>query len=509
MDINGKMTGKNVVSEALAASREYETQNEIDKNERPLFHVTPPVGWMNDPNGFSVYNGKVHLFYQYHPYSTEWGPMHWGHQVSDDLIRWEQLPVAIAPDTIYDAEGCFSGTAIEKDGEHVLIYTSVMKNPDGDGVLQNQSIAVGDGVTYKKIQNNPVVTGDMLPEGLSRVDFRDPKAWLEDGRYYMAAGCVDQDNKGLVVLLSSADMESWTFESILARNEGDLGGVWECPDFFKLDDHHVLLVSPTGMKAEGYEFHNGNNSIYFVGEFDKGEKKFDGGEPLSLDYGTDFYAPQTTLLPDGRRIMIAWMQSWHNLWIPGGQKWQGMMTIPREISLKNGRLIQKPVREIEKYHANMVRYSDEVVSGRRSLEGISGRSLDVTFVITGNKYSRFTVNLAKGSGYYTRFIYDRENNIIEMDRTFAGFEKDVVCIRRACVKSAECYGDVKGKVDEQQEAQDSIKLRFILDRNSIELFVNDGAMTMSTAIYTPIEADGIELLCEGQAVVDVEKYDII
>ena len=171
----------------------------------------------------------------------------------------------------------------------------------------------------------------------------------------MAAGCVDQYNKGLVVLLSSADMESWTFESILARNEDDLGGIWECPDFFKLDDHHVLLVSPTGMKAERYEFHNGNNSIYFVGEFDKGEKKFDGGEPLSLDYGTDFYAPQTTLLPDGRRIMIAWMQSWHNLWIPGGQKWQGMMTIPREISLKNGRLIQKPVREIEKYHANMVR----------------------------------------------------------------------------------------------------------------------------------------------------------
>lgn len=139
MDINGKMTGKNVVSEALAASREYETQNEIDKNERPLFHVTPPVGWMNDPNGFSVYNGKVHLFYQYHPYSTEWGPMHWGHQVSVDLIRWEQLPVAIAPDTIYDAEGCFSGTAIEKDGEHVLIYTSVMKIPTVMGYCRTRA----------------------------------------------------------------------------------------------------------------------------------------------------------------------------------------------------------------------------------------------------------------------------------------------------------------------------------------------------------------------------------
>ena len=496
------------VSEKLAAAREYETKNEIAANDRPLFHVTPPVGWMNDPNGFSVYNGKVHLFYQYHPYSTEWGPMHWGHQVSDDLIRWEQFPVAIAPDTIYDAEGCFSGTAIEKDGEHVLIYTSVMKNPDGDGVLQNQSIAVGDGVTYKKIQNNPVVTGDMLPEGLSRADFRDPKVWLEDGKYYMAAGCVDQDNKGLVVLLSSADMESWTFESILARNEGDLGGVWECPDFFKLDDHHVLLVSPTGMKAEGYEFHNGNNSIYFVGEFDKNEKKFEGGEALSLDYGTDFYAPQTTLLPDGRRIMIAWMQSWHNLWIPGGQRWQGMMTLPREISLKDGRLIQRPVREIENYRSDKVILANELVSGSCVFDGISGRFIDVEIVVKGNGYNEFVIDLAKNDRYYTRFTYDRRKNIIELDRTFAGFERDVVCIRRAEVKQSYSAESQRGSAKDVGSIDEQIKMRFILDRNSIELFVNDGVMTMSTAIYTPVTATGIEFSCDGKAVVDIEKYDI-
>ncbi len=507
----GKLNGmpdKDGSGEKLVAAREYETKYEIARGERPLFHVTPPVGWMNDPNGFSVYDGKVHLFYQYHPYSTEWGPMHWGHQVSDDLMRWEQLPVAIAPDTTYDAEGCFSGTAIEKDGEHILIYTSVMKNPDGDGVLQNQSIAVGDGITYKKIQNNPVVTGDMLPEGLSRADFRDPKVWLEDGRYYMAAGCVDQDNKGLVVLLSSTDMDSWTFESVLARNEGNLGGVWECPDFFKLDDHHVLLVSPTGMKAEGYEFHNGNNSIYFVGEFDKNEKKFEGGEPLSLDYGTDFYAPQTTLLLDGRRIMIAWMQSWHNLWIPGGQKWQGMMTLPREISIKNGILIQKPVREIESYRADKVVYTDEPISGQRSLEGIAGRSIDMTLTIKGGEYNSFAVDLAKGEGYYTRFTYDRCSGIIELDRTFAGFERDVVCIRRARVKSdAELHEGIGGTADDRAD-RDEISLRFILDRNSIELFVDDGLMTMSTTIYTPVTATGIEFSCDGKAVVDIEKYDI-
>lgn len=170
--------------------------------------------------------------------------MHWGHQVTKDMIKWEQLPAALAPDTEYDEDGCFSGTAIEDKGRHILIYTSVMKNHDGEGVLQNQSIAVGDRTEYTKIGCNPVVNGDMLPYGLSREDFRDPKVWHEDGIYYMVAGTVDEDKKGQVVLLSSQDLVNWNFESVLARNDKDYGGVWECPDFFAIDGHKVLLVSP-------------------------------------------------------------------------------------------------------------------------------------------------------------------------------------------------------------------------------------------------------------------------
>lgn len=164
--------------------------------------------------------------------------------MTKDMIKWEQLPAALAPDTEYDEDGCFSGTAIEDKGRHILIYTSVMKNPDGEGVLQNQSIAVGDGTEYTKIGGNPVVNGDMLPYGLSREDFRDPKVWPEDGIYYMVAGTVDEDKKGQVVLLSSQDLVNWNFESVLARNDKDYGGVWECPDFFAIDGHKVLLVSP-------------------------------------------------------------------------------------------------------------------------------------------------------------------------------------------------------------------------------------------------------------------------
>ena len=146
----------------LEKANEYIRQNYIDEKEKPLFHVTPETGWMNDPNGFSVYQGKVHLFYQFYPYKTEWGPMHWGHQVTEDLLKWEAYPVAMAPDQDYDHIGCFSGSAVEADGKHVLLYTGVSQK-DGKEI-QNQCIAIGDGKTYEKWQDNPVIKGDIMPE---------------------------------------------------------------------------------------------------------------------------------------------------------------------------------------------------------------------------------------------------------------------------------------------------------------------------------------------------------
>ena len=178
------------MSELLEKARKFE-QDKIrqqDKRMRPLYHVSAPVGWINDPNGLSEYDGRIHLFYQYYPYKREWGPMHWGHSVTDDMMRWEQLPTALAPDESYDKDGCFSGSAIEADGKHVLVYTGVSKQVQVDGSVlerQNQCVAVGDGIDYEKYQNNPVVKGDMLPEACSLVDFRDPKIWKEDDRYYL------------------------------------------------------------------------------------------------------------------------------------------------------------------------------------------------------------------------------------------------------------------------------------------------------------------------------------
>ena len=506
------------MSEMLEKARNYETEKQVyvKKTTKPLFHVTAPTGWINDPNGFSVYDGKIHLFYQYNPYQREWGPMHWGHSVTDDMVRWEQLPAAIAPDQEYDKAGCFSGSAIEADGKHVLVYTGVTRVKQADGSeqeRQNQCIAFGDGKDYQKYDKNPVMTGEMLPEGCNRVDFRDPKIWKENDTYYMIVGNKNENQIGQVVLCSSKNLTDWKFETILASNEsGKIGTMWECPDFFQLGSKRVLICSPQDMKAQKYEFHNGHNSLYFTGDYDSEKHTFEKAAPVSLDYGLDFYAPQTTLLPDGRRVMIAWMKSWDSCVIKEKQRWQGMMTLPRELEYRDGKIWQKPVREIENYRKNRCCYENVKVGESLSLEGVRGRMIDLTVELqnadgimdgsrnSGNPnqealdvYNEFRIELARNEEYTTVFTYDRKRQILEIDRTWSGVQRDVVCTRKLQI------------TDDRQ----NLKLRFILDRSSIELFINDGSKTATTVIPTPVEADEILFHSDGNAVIQVEKYDIV
>ena len=423
--------------------------------------------------------------------------MHWGHSISEDMISWEMMPAAMAPDQEYDRMGCFSGSAIEKDGKHVLVYTGVSKQNMPDGTTeerQNQCIAYGDGIAYNKCEHNPVITGDMLPDGCNRIDFRDPKVWKKGDTYYLVVGNKNKDEKGQVVLFSSDDLENWKFETILAENTtGKIGTMWECPDFFELDDSYFLICSPQNMKAEKYKFHNGHNSVYFSGKYNENTHEFQKEEAKLLDYGLDFYAPQTTELPDGRRVLIAWMKSWDANMIPDDQIWQGMMTLPRELRYRNGILLQSPVAELKNYRKNECNIENQKISGRVQLEGIKGRILDLTVEIKAGEFDCFGIELAHNKEYTTTYTYNRKQGIMEVDRTYCGVTKDVVCQRT-------------WKLPEEGE---NLKLRFIMDRQSIELFINEGEQVVTTAICTPQEADEIEFFCDGIATINVEKYDII
>lgn len=282
-------------SEKLKQVHEYEAAHAktIARQERPAFHLSPMTGWMNDPNGFSYYNGKYHMFYQYNPYETNWGPMHWGHAVSEDMLQWEHLPAALAPDQEYDnAGGCFSGSAeVLSDGRQLLMYTGVAREEQEDGSMvdiQTQCMAVGDGVSYTKYAGNPVLTAADLPEGASRIDFRDPKMWkAEDGTFYCVVGSRPADGSGQILLYESADGFDWKFNQILIQNRNRYGKMWECPDFFELDGKWVLLTSPQDVQADGLSFGCGNISIAVIGHMDENEK-FVEESIQSIDYGIDF-----------------------------------------------------------------------------------------------------------------------------------------------------------------------------------------------------------------------------
>lgn len=493
-----------MISQTLRDARKYEETMEqsIEKEQRPDFHLCTRVGWMNDPNGFSYYKGEYHLFYQYHPYDSHWGPMHWGHAVSKDLLHWRYLPAALAPDTGYDRDGCFSGSAaVLPDGRHLLLYTGVCRQTQADGSMrdvQTQCIALGDGVDYEKYANNPVLTRKDLPEGSSKFDFRDPKMWQKsDGTYRCAVGNCTEDGDGQVLLFGSENGIDWHFEKVLTKNNGRFGKMWECPDFFVVDGKAVLLTSPTDMLPYEFEYHNGNGTLCLIGSYDEETDTFVEETDQAVDYGIDFYATQTLLAPDGRRILIAWMQNWDtcNLHTPA-QPWLGQMTLPRELSVKNGRLYQTPIREIETLHGEEVRHENVTFSDVIRLKGVEGRKVDMELTVrpadAANMYHKFAVRFAQNDTYQTSVSFRPHESIVKVDRKFSGS-------RRAIIHQRCCLVNHK---------DGEIKLRLILDRFSVEVFVNDGEYVLTATMYTDLAAEGISFYADGEVTMDVVKYEL-
>lgn len=491
-------------SQTLREARKYEeaTEKMISEEEKPSFHLAARTGWLNDPNGFCYYQGKYHMFYQYHPYDVLWGPMHWGHAVSEDLLHWTYLPAALAPDEYYDGDGCFSGSAVTlSDGRHMLMYTGVRKERQHGGdyrEVQTQCLAVGDGLDYEKYEGNPVLDEKDIPEGSSRYDFRDPKVWRkEDGTFRCIAANRPSDGSGQILLYSSPDGFHWKYEKVFASNRNRYGKMWECPDFFVLDGKGVLLTSPMDMLPQGLEYHNGNGTLCLIGNYDEKTETFTEEHDQAIDYGIDFYAPQTILTPDGRRVMIGWMQNWDTCTIRGqGHKWFGQMSLPRELSIKNGRLYQWPIRELENYRINPVEYQNVIFEGMKTLDGIHGRKVDMEIHIRAANpehiYQKLAIRFAQNEEYHTAVSFRPRESVLKIDRKFSGSRRAIIHQRRSLVNSKD----------------GELKLRLILDRYSAELFINDGEQTMTAAMYTDLDAEGISFFADGEVSLDIVKFDL-
>lgn len=477
---------------------------------RPSLRLTPPTGWMNDPNGFIHSGGRYHLFYQHNPYAPRWGRMHWGHAVSDDLIRWEHLPVALGPDSFWDgALGCFSGSAIERGGELCLLYTGV-------SILgQYQMLArSGDGVAFAK-RRRPVIGRRLLPPGGSGRAFRDPKLFERDGAFYCvvggdwkpeapAAGGRSRAVRGTQVsLYRSDDLVEWRYVGPLLRGVLPDGGVFECPDYIRVDGKDVLIASPMHLpRNDEGEFENLHSTVYLPGALDLERGLFepdDGpGVYRELDGGTDFYAAQTTTAPDGRALMVAWMQMWKRTMPTEAEGWAGAMTVPRELSYEGGRLRQRPVRELERYWADEVRGPVGSIDGVEPLPAVGDGPFDIELAVDLGSSSRFGVRLfvptgsapPEPDGPCLIVAYDRSSETLSIDRSRAP-----VAISSSDRREAQCLTRAtRLRLDGRL-----LRLRLIVDGPYVELFGDDGACALSTLYYAPGDHRGAAVISDGPA----------
>ncbi|SDO50726.1 sucrose-6-phosphate hydrolase [Alkalicoccus daliensis] len=433
---------------------------------RQTYHLMPPVGLLNDPNGWVQWKGTYHMFFQWNPFSPDHTHKFWGHYTSEDLVSWNEEKIALAPSEWYEKNGCYSGSAIEKDGELALLYTGNVKD-ENDERESYQCLAVSsDGISFEK--KGPVV--DSLPEGYT-AHFRDPKVWKENGVYYFVIGAQTEELKGQVLLYKSADFKQWKYAGPFAGSGlnglGDFGYMWECPDLFSLNGRDILVVSPQGLETKGHDFENVYQSGYFLGEADLEAGSFSHGDFQELDQGFEFYAPQTTVDDTGRRILVGWMgvpDSDEEFQPTVQNEWVHCLTIPRMLEVKNNKVYQQPVPELKKLRG------DEPL--QMKVNTAFGAEVALTpaseIEIDCEEAEELKLSIREEISLY----YDPEKKLLQLSRPRF---RDGATETRSC-----------------SVAQLS-RLHIYLDHSSIEVFINDGESVMSARFFPDPEIPTVQI----------------
>lgn len=429
----------------------------------PHFHLAPRAGWMNDPNGLIYFNGRYHAFYQHHPFSADWGPMHWGHATSEDMVHWHHQPIALAPDSEADRDGCFSGSAVIDKGQLALIYTGhrwLGEVGDDSQICEVQCLATSDdGITFTK-------QGVILQPPAGIMHFRDPKVWYEAGSWWMVIGARDAQQQGQVLLYRGESLTAWTFDRVLAHAKADEGYMWECPDFFALGEHHYLLCSPQGVAAQGDRFMNLFQSGVIAGHWSAGSDFTAQQAFIELDHGHDFYAPQSFVAADGRRIVIAWMDMWESPMPTKAEGWCGCFTLPRELTEEKGQLRQRPIRELQTLRGESSDWAPLQLTGQKLLQ-TSGEAAELSIRWELHQASAATFGLHLGKGL--TLLYNVAERRLSLARDYS----------------------IEGLTDSRHlEISDCTTMHWqiFIDRSSIEVFINDGEAVFSSRIY-PTEGD--------------------
>jgi beta-fructofuranosidase len=463
---------------------------------RQAYHFMAPVFWMNDPTGPVVIDGKYHLFYQYNPYAPQWGAMHWGHALSEDMLQWEHLPIVLAPSEEYDfweQGGCFSGSSVFHNGILYVFYTGVCEK--NGGIYQTQCLAISTdkGTTFTKFNGNPLIHPSSF---IDPANFRDPKVWEHRGSWYMLVGASVNGN-GALILYRSKDLIRWHYVNITVKSQGTLGFMWECPDYFRLKDKDVLVFSPMGI--------DGSKAVYLTGIMDYEKGIFLEEHRDELDWGFDYYATQSFSDNNGRRIMYAWANSW--TWMPWWKNWGpavidqwcGALAIPREIWIdESGRLRFLPIKELKCLRsAHHVIPATKLITDRiLEINDCNGTCCEIIIRIDLSRTSAGGIRLMlrKNHQYHTDFFIDLIDKKLIFDRTASDIWNTGI---RNCSLS--------------HFPGNELGMHIFIDRSSIELFTCNYLIAMSGNVYAPEEANKMLIQAvRGEVfITGIETWNII
>lgn len=459
---------------------------------RQTFHIQPEAGLLNDPNGFCFFNGEYHLFYQWFPLGTQHGMKYWYHTSSSDLVHWNNLGIGIAPDSVYDSHGAYSGSAIEKDDLLYLMYTGNTRNKDWKRYPFQCMAVMNKENNILKLK--PVI--ENVPDGYTD-HFRDPKVWQDGEYYYCVIGAQRIDHTGCVVLYRSPDLQTWTFQGELQTTLPAFGYMWECPDYFEYDQQGVLLFSPQGIAPVDDHFQNIYQSGYIIGTpIDLNTYEWDHGDFYELDHGFDFYAQQTTLSPDGRRLLIGWLGMPEVDYPTDDQGWAHCLTLPRELSIEHGRLLQRPVKELTAIRRQKHHIQHHIHHQRLPLSSIQGSHYEMIVHISDIHATKVGIELRTGIHEKTMLYYQPEIQKLTLDRSLSG---QPFALEYGTTRS--CNAPLHNGV---------LSLQIFVDISSIEIFVNDGQSVFTARIFPELHSTGVALVVEhGSAHFDVTQWDLM
>ncbi len=418
------------------------------------FHLEMPKGLVNDPNGLCYHQGKYQIFFQWNPFGCEHKHKHWTYTQTTDFINYTKPQIALAPVDKFDKDGCYSGSARSKNNKLEIIYTANLK--DEQNIRYPRQVLVKQDDDGKFIKEKIII--DTVPKGYT-THFRDPYIFTKNNRSFIILGAQRENLTGCALIYEEID-ENWIFRGELKTQLTDFGYMWECPNLFTIDDKDILVFCPQGLKAQKYQYQNLYQAGYLIGQFNPDTLEFTHGEFHEFDMGFDFYAPQV-LVHENRHILIGWvgipdkLQDYPTI----NDGWVHSLTLPRELILKNDKLYQRPISELNELNQNTI---TKINTDKISLS--ANKKLEISIPL--KDISSWQGKL-KFNDEYILLTYDKNTSVFTIDRN--QLKLGGKGIRQFLVKT-----------------QNELNLSIYIDSSIIELYLQDGEY-YATFCYYPTE----------------------